>query len=324
MSKTPITWIGLLQEKMKLKGKGTSIKDVAKDAKKDWENIKLGKHPKYIKGDMMKTMKRKTNKTKKTKKIMKKKKQMGGSDYCAGSTSDAATTASETTTPTASTPSASTSASEPTTTTPTASTPTASTSASEPTTTTTTASASDNKDTNTMSGGTKSGKKSGKKSAKKGGKKSAKKGGKKSAKKGGKKSAKKSAKKGGKKGGAASANMDELKVKVFFTPFDNDDLPDINLNNNAVSNQLVNKLFNIVKNDLNKNMSIYTDYDNKFKNAQVKCIKQEGDYMIIQVTGLDAGYMKKNDFKDNIQEVLIQQFNPQEINGNEYNARLTM
>ena len=103
MTKTPITWIGLLQQKMKLKGKGTSIKDVAKDAKKDWENIKLGKDPKYIKGDMKKTMKSKTMKSKtmksktrksktrksKTRKSKTRKSQMGGSN-CSGSTLDAA------------------------------------------------------------------------------------------------------------------------------------------------------------------------------------------------------------------------------------------
>ena len=106
MTKTPITWIGLLQQKMKLKGKGTSIKDVAKEAKKDWENIKLGKDPKYIKGDMKKTMKSKTMKSKtmksktrksktmksktrksKTRKSKTRKSQMGGSN-CSGSTLD--------------------------------------------------------------------------------------------------------------------------------------------------------------------------------------------------------------------------------------------
>ena len=97
MTKTPITWIGLLQQKMKLQGKGTSIKDVAKEAKKDWENIKLGKDPKYIKGDMKKTMKSKTMKSKtrksktrksKTRKSKTRKSQMGGSN-CSGSTLDA-------------------------------------------------------------------------------------------------------------------------------------------------------------------------------------------------------------------------------------------
>lgn len=66
MNKKPITWIELLKKKMVLKGKGSSIKDVATDAKKEWEQIKEGKHALYIKGEFNKTKKNKRTRTKKT------------------------------------------------------------------------------------------------------------------------------------------------------------------------------------------------------------------------------------------------------------------
>ena len=118
MTKTPITWIGLLKEKINLKGKGTSIGDVAPEAKKEWIQIKEGKHPKYTQGKMTKSKsstkkkgKKSANKTKKNnnelfsmlkkinfcpkcakevKKLMKK--QKGGDDDsgCAGGSTDAA------------------------------------------------------------------------------------------------------------------------------------------------------------------------------------------------------------------------------------------
>jgi hypothetical protein len=73
MSKTPITWIELLKEKIGLKGKGTSIGDVAPEAKKEWVQIKEGKHPKYTQGKMVKFSNKKNtskkNKTKKEKKM---------------------------------------------------------------------------------------------------------------------------------------------------------------------------------------------------------------------------------------------------------------
>ena len=123
MSKTPITWIELLKEKIGLKGKGTSIGDVAPEAKKEWVQIKEGKHPKYTQGKMVKSSNKKNtskkNKTKKEKKMSaslmntllsnnkicdkcKKeikrimKNQMGGGD-CSGGT-DAADVSAETTT----------------------------------------------------------------------------------------------------------------------------------------------------------------------------------------------------------------------------------
>jgi len=123
MTKTPITWIGLLKEKINLKGKGTSIGDVAPEAKKEWIQIKEGKHPKYTQGKMTKSKsstkkkgKKSANKTKtkknnnnnnelfsmlkkikfcpkcakQVKKLMKK--QKGGDDDsgCAGGSTDAA------------------------------------------------------------------------------------------------------------------------------------------------------------------------------------------------------------------------------------------
>jgi hypothetical protein len=53
MSKTPMTWLGLIKLKLaeeKSKGKSPSIGDVTPIAKKEWVQIKEGKHPKYIQG----------------------------------------------------------------------------------------------------------------------------------------------------------------------------------------------------------------------------------------------------------------------------------
>ena len=74
MSKKPITWIELLKEKISLKGKGTSIGDVAPEAKKEWVQIKEGKHPKYTQGKMTKssTKKNKAGKMNKGKRFSKK------------------------------------------------------------------------------------------------------------------------------------------------------------------------------------------------------------------------------------------------------------
>ena len=64
MSKTPITWLELIKMKLKEekdKGNSPSIRDVVPEAKKDWAQIKEGKHPKYIQGKA-KTHARKKNK----------------------------------------------------------------------------------------------------------------------------------------------------------------------------------------------------------------------------------------------------------------------
>ena len=53
MSKTPMTWLGLIKLKLaeeKAKGKSPSIGDVTPLAKKEWVQIKEGKHPKYMQG----------------------------------------------------------------------------------------------------------------------------------------------------------------------------------------------------------------------------------------------------------------------------------
>ena len=53
MSKTPITWIGLINKKIKerkAKNMPAGVKDVLGDAKKEWALIKLGKHDKHVKG----------------------------------------------------------------------------------------------------------------------------------------------------------------------------------------------------------------------------------------------------------------------------------
>lgn len=53
MSKKPITWLELIKLKLseeKAKGKSPSIGDVTPLAKKEWVQIKDGKHPTYIQG----------------------------------------------------------------------------------------------------------------------------------------------------------------------------------------------------------------------------------------------------------------------------------
>jgi hypothetical protein len=67
MSKKSITWIELLKEKISLKGKGTSIGDVAPEAKKEWQQIKEGKHSKYVQGKMVKSSRKKHKSEKKHK-----------------------------------------------------------------------------------------------------------------------------------------------------------------------------------------------------------------------------------------------------------------
>ena len=49
MSKTPMTWLGLIKLKLS-EEKGKSLNDVMPAAKKEWVQIKEGKHPKYIQG----------------------------------------------------------------------------------------------------------------------------------------------------------------------------------------------------------------------------------------------------------------------------------
>jgi hypothetical protein len=53
MSKTEMTWLGLIKLKLgelKKEGKSPSIGDVTPVAKKEWLQIKAGTHPKYIQG----------------------------------------------------------------------------------------------------------------------------------------------------------------------------------------------------------------------------------------------------------------------------------
>ena len=53
MSKKPMTWLELIKLKLaeeKAKGKAPSIGDVTPLAKKEWVQIKEGKHPLYIQG----------------------------------------------------------------------------------------------------------------------------------------------------------------------------------------------------------------------------------------------------------------------------------
>ena len=76
MSKSPITWLELIKEKLneaKKNGKSPSIGDIMPEAKKEWVQIKNGTHPKYTQGKAKKharkgnkRAKRKTQKRRKT------------------------------------------------------------------------------------------------------------------------------------------------------------------------------------------------------------------------------------------------------------------
>ena len=53
MSKTPISWIELINQKIKEaknQGKAAGVMDVMPEAKSDWKKIKDGSHPKHVKG----------------------------------------------------------------------------------------------------------------------------------------------------------------------------------------------------------------------------------------------------------------------------------
>ena len=69
MSKKEISWLGLIKaliaEKKKA-GEPAGVKDVMDDAKKQWVEIKNGKHSKYVKGKQVIT-RRKKNKRKRSK-----------------------------------------------------------------------------------------------------------------------------------------------------------------------------------------------------------------------------------------------------------------
>jgi hypothetical protein len=70
MSKTPMTWLGLIKMKLserKVAGKSASIGDVTPEAKKEWVQIKEGKHPKFTQGKA-ETFKRKSKGANMTKK----------------------------------------------------------------------------------------------------------------------------------------------------------------------------------------------------------------------------------------------------------------
>ena len=73
MSKSPITWLELIKEKLndaKKEGKSPSIGEVVPEAKKEWVQIKNGTHPKYIQGKA-KTHARKGTKSSKNAKTKK-------------------------------------------------------------------------------------------------------------------------------------------------------------------------------------------------------------------------------------------------------------
>lgn len=80
MSKIPMTWLELIKMKLgeeKKKGNSPSIRDVAPSAKKEWVQIKEGKHPKYTQGKA-KTFTRKKKGNKTTKKNAKKNAKTSG------------------------------------------------------------------------------------------------------------------------------------------------------------------------------------------------------------------------------------------------------
>ena len=76
MSKKEISWIGLIKvliaEKKKA-GEPAGVKDVMDVAKKEWVEIKAGKHAKYIKGKQVITRRKKSKSKSKSKSKTAKK-----------------------------------------------------------------------------------------------------------------------------------------------------------------------------------------------------------------------------------------------------------
>ena len=77
MSKTSITWIELINKKIKErkeKNMPAGVKDVLGESKKEWELIKSGKHDKYVQGKPSATKRKNKGKTSKNSKTAKHKK----------------------------------------------------------------------------------------------------------------------------------------------------------------------------------------------------------------------------------------------------------
>lgn len=75
MSKTPITWIELINKKIKerkAKNLPAGVKDVLGDAKKEWALIKSGKHDKHMPGKPSATKRKSKGKKAKHAKTAKK------------------------------------------------------------------------------------------------------------------------------------------------------------------------------------------------------------------------------------------------------------
>ena len=90
MSKKPITWLELIKLKLseeKAKGKSPSIGDVTPLAKKEWVQIKEGKHPKYTQGKALTYARKKKTGDNKTMKVSKKSNR-GNSTSSSGSSED--------------------------------------------------------------------------------------------------------------------------------------------------------------------------------------------------------------------------------------------
>ena len=82
MSKTPITWIELINQKIKerkAKNMPAGVRDVVGEAKKDWALIKEGKHDKHIKGTSSPTKRKSKGKKSKHGKTSKHSKGESGS-----------------------------------------------------------------------------------------------------------------------------------------------------------------------------------------------------------------------------------------------------
>ena len=79
-SKTPTTWIDVVQTHVKAGGPGTSLKDVFPAAKVEWGKIKDGSHPTKMVGKALPRKSKKNKKQKKQNKSFRKgKHQSGGS-----------------------------------------------------------------------------------------------------------------------------------------------------------------------------------------------------------------------------------------------------
>ena len=86
MSKTPITWLELIKLKLG-EEKGKSLNDVMPAAKKEWVQIKEGKHPKYTQGKAQTHARKKKSGDSSTRKASKNSSSSSGKNSSSSSSS---------------------------------------------------------------------------------------------------------------------------------------------------------------------------------------------------------------------------------------------